>query len=384
MKKIKELDFVTRLKIAKSMKYGRVKINSICKEYGISRTAATNIGLLFDQYGEPSLRDSSMTLNSKPSNIVQNAQEMIVTIVLNHIQLELTEIRKIIEAEGVLLGAKQVHRFLTQVGLANEELREQYLEELREISDAKATFGIQKFAHDKFGILDGRDMSKESYNADEQHYLLFEITLNPNVKPGKTARLLVLLNIFNLQVAVIVNDNRYFSQRQKSDYKRFLRLRTDTYFNKSIELYLWHENHPDKTNATKNRVFLEYDLDSITAMNEIFQELYGDGRLSFGSENEHFDAKISFKLGFLKMLRETIEDSRRENTENGDTGQIALEHSLNRIQESIVTNNSESITRVESRKHPKDFKVNLGLNSQENPVVKLSDLVKRWIDSQSR
>ena len=380
MKKIKELDFVTRLKIAKSMKYGRVKINSICKEYGISRTAATNIGLLFDQYGEPSLRDSSMTRSSQPSKIEQSLQEMIITIVLNHTHLTTNEIRSLIQAERKQIDSGPIQRFLTQVGLANEELREQYLEELREISDAKSILGIQKFAYDKFGMLDGRDMSKESYNADEQHYLLFDITLNPRIEASKTAVLYLFLNLRSLRLEIMVNDSKFVSPEKGELLGKFGRCYSSNNPALFSELVLWYESLRASTDQVTN-VYIDRGSNHFHFhfQNKSFVELYGEQRLVLGEATKFRYRKIDFKVNFLPKLLERIMNSREYNSHRGNHDQIALDYSINRIQQFVSDHNAAMIKRVQPHncsEYPEDKQ---GTQLRKKPVVKYSELMDCWL-----
>jgi len=195
MKKLEELDFETRLKIVRSLKGGVASPKGISKEFGLSHTDVKNIGPLYDQYGEPGLRDTSMTPNSSLPKIDPSLQEMIITIMLNHPYLTTEEVRNLLYDEGLYTDLAPIQRFLKQAGLGTEELRNQYLEELRGLKNSRSTRGLQKFAYKKFGTIDDTKNSEQFSGIDKHHYLAIEVKPELMIDHNKSVTLIVMYNL---------------------------------------------------------------------------------------------------------------------------------------------------------------------------------------------
>ena len=369
---MKELDFKSRLRIARSLMSKEKSINYFCNKYDINRTAVKNIGLLYSQYGEPGLRDTSITSRPKPSDIEPPVQEMIVTIVLHHIHLTPNEVRKLLYGEGKLIDPAPIQRFLTQAGLGTEELRNQYLEELRGITDSKATLGIQKFAYNKIIAHDSSDQNKQLFGADEHHYLLFELPLNPRVEAGKKATLYLFLNLCSLHAEIMVSDKEFVSSKRKEFMVKFNQYsgpNNQTLFN---ELMLWFGNFDESTDQVIF-VYIEKRSDHIDDLNNSFNKRLGNHKLIVGEANIFFDRKIDFKVNFMPNLLETIMNSRKHNSHEGNQDQIALDYSIDRIQQFVSDHNTSIFNPPD---YPEDKQHVL---PRERTVVKYSDLLDDWV-----
>ena len=373
MIKLGELDFKTRLKIAWSLKNNEKSINYISIKYDINRKAVENIGLLYNQYGEPGLRDTSITSRPKPSDIEQPEQEMIITIILNHTHLTTNEVRNLLYEESKRIDPDPIQRFLTQAGLGTEELRNQYLEELRGMTDSKATLGIQKFAYNKIGEHDSNDQNKQVFKPDEHPYLLFDITLNPKVEASnKTAALHIFLNLCSLHVEIMVIDRDFVSSQRREFMGKFNRSsgkNNPPLFN---ELMLWHESLHTSTDQVIN-IYVEKRSDHIEDLNNSFSKWFGSQRIVVGEANKSFDRKIDFKVNFRPNLLETIMNSRKHNSHEGNQDQVALDYSIDRIQQFVSDHNTAIINGPdypEGKQH-----VLLG----ERTVVKYSELLDDWV-----
>ena len=379
MKKLEELDFETRLKIAGSLKSKEKSINYLCNKYDINRKSVENIGLLYNQYGEPGLRDTSITSRPKPSDIDQPEQEMIIRIVLNHTHLTINEIRSLIRAERKQVDSGPIQRFLTQAGLGTEDLRNQYLEELRGMTDSKATLGIQKFAYNKIGEHDSSDQNQQLFKPDEHHYLLFDITLNPKVEASnKTATLHIFLNLCSLRVEIMLNDGQFISSKRKEFMDKFnqsFRRNNPPLFN---ELMLWHESLHTSTDQVIN-IYVEKRSDRIDDLNNSFSKWFGSQRIVVGEANKSFDRKIDFKVNFRPNLLETIMNSRKHNSHEGNQDQVALDYSIDRIQQFVTDHNAAVIKEVQPTSSPEYPGGNQGTLQREKPVVKYSELLDDWV-----
>jgi hypothetical protein len=195
MPKLEDINYETRVKIARAWIQDRSLFNKICKASGLNSTAKKNVGPLYDQYGEPGLRDSSITLNSKPANIEPSLQEMIITIMLNHPHLTTKEVRNLLWGEGLNIDPGPIQRFLKQAGLGTEELRNQYLEELRGLKNSRSTRGLQKFAYKKFGTIDDTKNSEQFSGIDKHHYLAIEVKPELMIDHNKSVTLIVMYNL---------------------------------------------------------------------------------------------------------------------------------------------------------------------------------------------
>jgi len=387
MNNLKELDFETRLKIARSLISGNVNKNITCNKYGVDRTTVTNIGLLYDQYGQPGLRDSSMTPYSKPAVVDRSMQEMIITIILNHPNLTTREIRNLLREEGKYKEPAPIQRFLTQAGLGEFSLREQYLNELREILNAGFTHGIQKFAYDKFVLKDNfRNKSKLS-PADEYHFLLFgAISLNPRTEPGKNAMLLVLINLYSHHVEILVNDIQFLPTPERKllnmKYRQLFGLNKPSLFR---ELLLWWETSPMDFSKLQNRVSIGISPTRTKIMNYAFSRVHGENQLSFFNKKiDYFEFEIHYKLNFFKELEGTIKRSRAYNSQEGNIELTALNFSIARIQDLVVDYNSRVIEHEHCSGSPRDLEEKRGTILRDNPVMKISQLFNELFNSRSK
>ena len=380
MIKLGELDFKTRLKIAWSLKNNEKSINYISIKYDINRKAVENIGLLYNQYGEPGLRDTSITSRPKPSDIEPSVQEMIVTIVLHHIHLTTNEVRNLLSEEGKKIDPAPIQRFLTQAGLGSEELRSQYLVELRGVGNSRATRGIQKFAYDKFGALDGRDKNKQLIDSDKHHYLLLnKLSLNPKIEPSnKTAALYLFLNLCSHRVEIMVNDREFVSFKRKEFMDKlnsYFSLNNRALFN---ELYLCFDSFQAFTDQVIN-VYIDKSSDHLDDLNNSFIKWFGNQRLVVGEANNFFDRKIDFKVNFRAKLRATIMNSRTYNSNQGNNDQIALDYSLDRIQQFVIDHNAALVKEFQHSSRPEYPASEQNAQLQEKPIMKYSELLDEWV-----
>jgi len=379
MLKLKELDYQTRLKIVRSLKGGVTSPYSISKEYGISKTDVENIGPLYDQYGEPGLRATSLTSGSQPSKIARSIQEMIIIIILNHTHLTINEVRNLLSEEGMKIDPAPIQRFLTQAGLGTEELRNQYLEELRGLKNSRSTRGLQKFAYKIFGAIDNTKNSEQFSGIDKHHYLAIEVKPKLMIDHNKSVTLIVMYNLYSHIIEIFVIDT-YLDTIKR--YSRALQaaLQTLPFADFSFFKYLlWHESLSDGSQAQQKRVFLDSDSEQINYLNNSFRKWYSDKRLSFGKVNEYFDRKINLKLDFLKKLKEIIELSREYNSQAGNTDQVALDYSIEKVQEFVNGYNSEVINRIPSVSSPQSLEERRGTNLPKNPIVKHSAQLDGWL-----
>jgi len=384
MKRIEDLDFESRLEIARSLISGKLNKNIICTKYGINRTTVTNIGLLYDQYGQPGLRDNSMTSYSKPADIERSLQELITTIVLNHPNLNTKEIRSLLREEGKYKEPAPIQRFLTQAGLGNEELRKQYLNELREIPNARRTHGIQKFAYSKFILNDSFGNERMICSPGEYHFLLFgAISLNPRTEPAKIALLHVFINLQSLYIEILVDDSRFLPLPEKRRLMiKFRQLFSFNYPSSFMEIFLWHEISPMNSSNLRNHISIGVSPGKTKILNYAFYRLYGENQISFFNKKiDYFEFEIRYKLNFLKELERTIERSRAHNSQEGNTGQTALDYSIARIQDLVNDYNSRVIEESFPVESPKTLEENRGTILREKPVMKLTDLLSKLFDT---
>jgi len=381
MKKLEEINYETRIKIAKSMESGESSINRICKEYGINRTAAKNIGLLYDQYGELGLRDSSITPNSKPASIELPLQEMIITIMLSHTHLTPKEVRNLLYDEGLRIDPAPIQRFLTQAGLGTEELRNQYLEELRGLKNSRSTRGLQKFAYKKFGTTDDSDNITPPCATDEVHYLLFNpVTLNPRKEPGDTAALYVFLNLSSFHIEVMVIDCNFLSREKKLTNKNFNEYFLISQLPLFTKLFLWYESLTSPALPLQTKTFIytrSYDIDRL---NKSYRKLYGDSRLSIEGTNKYLEHKINFMVNSLVKLKEVIKSSKEYNSQEDSTDQVAYDYSIDKVQEFVNEYNAEVTDKIRSTGSPQYLEENRNTRLPKNPVVKYSMLLDEWLD----
>jgi len=383
MNKLKDLDFETRLKVARALRSGKVNKNIICNQYGVNRTTVTNIGLLYDQYGQPGLRDSSITPYSKPANVDRSMLEMIITIVLNHPNITTREMRSLLLEEGKYKEPASIQRFLTQAGLGEFSLREQYLNELREILNARFTHGIQKFAYDKFVHKDNFDGKRKLSSADEYHFLLFRaISLNPRTEPGKSALLHVLINLYSLHVEILVDDIKFLPPPER----KLLNIKNRQLFGLNYpsmfrELFLWHENSP----ILGNPISIGINPPRVKILNYAFARLGGKNQISFFNKNiDYFEFEIRYRLNFIKELRRTIERSRAYNSQEGNTELSALNFSIARIQDLVNDYNSRVIEGSSPLESPKTLEEKRGTKFRERSVMKKSDLFSQLLDNNGK
>ncbi len=380
MKKLKELDFETRLKIAWALKSKEKSINYFCIKYDINRTVVKNIGLLYSQYGEPGLRDTSITSRPRPSDIEPSVQEMIITIILNHPHLTPEEVRNLLNGEGIIQNPKPIQRFLTQAGLGDEELRKQYLNELRGEADPTSIFGLQKFAYKKFGTIDNTKNSEQFSGIDKHHYLAIEVKPKLKIDHNKSVALIVMYNLYSHIIEIFVIDT-YLDTIKRYSWALQAALQSLPFADFSFFKYLlWHESLSDGSQAQQKRVFLDSDSEQINYLNNSFRKWYSDKRLSFGKANEYFDRKINLKLDFLKKLKEIIELSREYNSQAGNTDQVALDYSIEKVQEFVNEYNSEVVNRIPSGSSPQSLEERRGSHLLKNPVVKYSELLDGWLN----
>ncbi len=106
---------------------------------------------------------------------------------------------------------------------------------------------------------------------------------------------------------------------------------------------------------------------------------YSDKRFSFGKANEYFDRKIKLKLDFLKKLKEIIELSREHNSQAGNTDQVALDYSIEKVQEFVSEYNSEVINRILSVSSPQSLEERRRTNLPKNPIIKYSAQLDGWL-----
>lgn len=380
MNKIQELDFETRLEIARSLRSEVVNKNSICNKYGVDRTTVTNIGLLYDQYGQPGLRDSSMTPYSKPADVDRSMQEMIITIVLNHPNITTREMRSLLRGEGKYKEPAPIQRFLTQAGLGEFSLRKQYLNELREILNARFTHGIQRFAYDQFVLKDNFRNKSKLCTADENHFLLFgAISLNPRTEPGKSALLHVLINLHSLYVEILVDDIKFLPPPERKPInvmkRQLFSLKKPNLFR---ELFLWHEMAPIRM----DHISIGVNSPRVKILNYAFARLSDENHISFFNKNiDYFEFEIHYKLYFLKQLKRTIERSRAYNSQEGNTELTALNYSIARVQDLVKDYNSSVIEGSFPLESPKTLEEKRGTKFRERSVIKTSDLFRQLLDN---
>jgi len=384
MKSIEELDFETRLKVARSLISGKLNKNIICNKYGINRTTVTNIGLLYDQYGQPGLRDSSMALYSKPADIERSMQELIITIGLNHPNVNTKGIRSLLREEGKHKEPAPIQRFLTQAGLGNEELRKQYLNELREIPNARRTHGIQKFAYSKFILNDSFGNERMICSPGEYHFLLLgAISLNPRTEPTKIALLHMFINLHSLYIEILVDDSRFLPLPEKRQL--FIKFRQLFSFNcpsSFMENFLWCETSLMNSSKLRNHISIGVSPGKTKIMNNTLSRLHGENQISFFNKKiDYFEFEIHYKLNFLKELERTIERSRAHNSQEGNSGLTALDFSIARIQDLANDYNSRVIEGSFPVASPKAIEENRGTNLREKPVMKLTDLFNKLFDT---
>ncbi len=379
MPKLEDINYETRVKIARAWIQDRSLFNKICKASGLNSTAKKNVGPLYDQYGEPGLRDSSITLNSKPANIEPSLQEMIITIMLNHPHLTTKEVRNLLWGEGLNIDPGPIQRFLKQAGLGTEELRNQYLEELRGLKNSRSTRGLQKFAYKKFGTIDDTKNSEQFSGIDKHHYLAIEVKPKLKIDHNKSVVLIVMYGLYSHFIEIFVIDR---SLDTKKRYSRTLQVSLSSlpFADFSFLKYLlWHESLSDGSRVQPKRVFLDSDSEHINFLNNSFRKWYSDQRLSFGESKEYFEHKINLKLDFLKKLKELIKLSSEYNSQEDNTDQVALDYSIEKVQELVNEYNSEVINRIPSVSSPQSLEERRGTNLPKNPIVKYSAQLDGWL-----
>ena len=379
LKKLEEINYETRIKIARSWIQDRSLFNKICKDSGLNSTAKKNVGPLYDQYGEPSLRDTSMTPNSSLPKIDPPIQEMIIVIILNHPHLTTKEVRNLLWGEGLNIDPAPIQRFLKQAGLGTEELRNQYLEELRGLKNSRSTRGLQKFAYKRFGSIDGTKHSEQYSGVDKHHYLAIEVNPKLMIDYNKSVALIVMYNLHSHIIEIFVIDTYLGTIK---GYSRALQaaLQSLPFADFSFFKYLlWHESLPDGSQALPKRVFLDSDSEQIHYLNNSFRKWYSDKRLSFGDSNEYFERKINLELGFLKKFKEIIKLSREYHSQAGNTDQVALDYSIDKVREFVNEYNSEVINRIPSVSSPQSLEERRGANLPKNPIVKYSAQLDGWL-----
>ncbi len=381
MLKLKDLNYETRLRIARSLISKEKSINYFCNKYDINRTAVKNIGLLYSQYGEPGLRDTSITSRPKPSDIEPSVQEMIVTIVLHHIHLKPNEIRKLLYEEGKHIDPCPIQRFLKQAGLGTEELRNQYLEELRGLKNSRSTRGLQKFAYKKFGTTDDSNNITPPCATDEYHYLLFNpVTLNPRKEPGDTAALYVFLNLSSFHIEVMVIDSNFLSREKKLTNKNFNEYFLISQLPLFTELFLWYESLTSPALPLQTKTFIYTRSHDIDRLNKSYRKLYGDSRLSIEGTKKYLEHKINFKVNSLVKLKEVIKSSKEYNSQEDSTDQVAYDYSIDKVQEFVNEYNAEVTDKIRSTGSPQYLEENRNTRLLKNPVVKYSMLLDEWLD----
>ncbi len=369
----------TRLEIAVAMRSGATT-TAICERYGIDSGSVKHIWLLYSQYGKPGLRDSSMTLYSKPSIIPAFAQELIVTIILNYMHLETIELQKLLEAEMVRLETNQIQRFLTQAGLGNEDQRKQYLEEIRGITDSTSLLGIQRFAFNKFGAVNAPERIGQLSGIDRNHYLAIAVKPKLKLSSSRSARLYAVCNLYCGFVEIIIDDLDLDPKKRKLYSLKLRELRNSLPFADAIEYFLWNENLPGDSQTQIRRIFLDVSSDHIEGLNDSFIRLNGDRRLTFGGANEHLNMKIDFKFEFLKALEETIKIAVVNNTQNGNVDQIAFDFAFHQIQNMVTNYNSGVIDGIHTNTSAQCPEDPLNAAAPTKPVVKYSELIDGWLN----
>ena len=381
MPKLEDINYETRVKIARAWIQDRSLFNKICKASGLNSTAKKNVGPLYDQYGEPGLRDSSITLNSKPANIEPSLQEMIITIMLNHPHLTTKEVRNLLWGEGLNIDPGPIQRFLKQAGLGTEELRNQYLEELRGLKNSRSTRGLQKFAYKKFGTTDDSNNITPPCATDEYHYLLFNpVTLNPRKEPGDTAALYVFLNLSSFHIEVMVIDCNFLSREKKLTNKNFNEYFLISQLPLFTELFLWYESLTSPALPLQTKTFIYTRSHDIDRLNKSYRKLYGDSRLSIEGTKKYLEHKINFKVNSLVKLKEVIKSSKEYNSQEDSTDQVAYDYSIDKVQEFVNEYNAEVTDKIRSTGSPQYLEENRNTRLLKNPVVKYSMLLDEWLD----
>jgi transposase len=381
MPKLEDINYETRIKIARAWIQDKSRFNSICKDSGLNSTSKKNVGPLYDQYGKPGLRDTSMTRRSNPSKIDPSLQELIITIMLNHPHLTTKEVRNLLWAEGLNIDPAPIQRFLTQAGLGTEELRNQYLEELRGLKNSRSTRGLQKFAYKKFGTTDDSDNITPPCATDEYHYLLFNpVTLNPRKEPGDTAALYVFLNLSSFHIGVMVIDCNFLSREKKLTNKNFNEYFLISHLPLFTELFLWYESLTSPALSLQTKTFIYTRSHDIDRLNKSYRKLYGDSRLSIEGTNKYLEHKINFKVNSLVKLKEVIKSSKEYNSQEDSTDQVAYDYSIDKVQEFVNEYNAEVTDKIRSTGSPQYLDENRNTRLLKNPVVKYSMLLDEWLD----
>ena len=354
------------------------RIPNIAQEFGVSVRTIYNIRDRYERLDDFGLKNLSRAPLNRPTKISPDVRAYIVRAALNHPGDGPANISNILKSQGLTVSSSTIHRTLSEEGLGDRKVR------IHHLLSMYAEGGIQALSDtqaDQLRRFSPQFAAKQMLCEKEgHHYILLTHSFRPLKSEQRSLKLLIFVDLYSLWMDVIIQDQDYWSGFDKNNYGRLLKAFPGGMGLHFGDLLFWNECFHNDLHPIDRKVFLNANPTWVESLNDHFDSLYKDTRLTTHKTDSDKLLRDTFLKPFFVQLRQLANEIRRINENVSSPSTVALDFASKEIRALVNRFNNTSPDDLLMPKTPAELEAERGNNHDNGSVRVFSRLLEEMMN----
>ena len=354
------------------------RIPNIAQEFGVSVRTIYNIRDRYERLDDFGLKNLSRAPLNHPTKISPDVRACIVREALNHPGDGPAHIVNILKSQGLTVSSSTIHRTLSEEGLGDRKVR------IHHLLSMYAEGGIQALSDtqaDQLRRFSPQFAAKQMLCEKEgHHYILLTHSFRPLKSEQRSLKLVIFVDLYSLWMDVIIQDQDYWSRFDKNNYGRLIKAFPGGMGLHFGDLLFWNECFHNDLHPIDRKVFLNANPTWVESLNDHFDSLYKDTRLTTHKTDSDKLLRDTFLKPFFVQLRQLANEIRRINENVSSPSTVALDFASKEIRALVNRFNNTSPDDLLMPKTPAELEAERGNNHDNSSVRVFSRLLEEMMN----